>query len=382
MQKTVLIVGTFDTKGDEFAFLRKCLIEAGLETLSLDAGVMDKAHNMPVDFSAQQIAAAANREIDELRASGDRGDAMKVMSKGAAVIARRLYDQGRFDAVIGMGGSGGTAVVTSAMRALPIGIPKICVSTVASTDTSPYVGTKDVVLIPSITDVAGLNRISRQMIAHAAGAISGMLLNAPKLDPSSDRPVIVASMFGNTTKCVDACREQLSQKGYEVLVFHATGSGGRTMETVIEDGIAIACLDITTTELADHVCGGIFSAGEDRLLAAGKAAIPHLIVPGCVDMVNFGPLETVPKRYRDAGRNLYEWNPSVTLMRTNADENRQIGEMIAKRANEAKGPVACLFPLRGVSILDGDGERFCDRAVDSVLLENHTRTPEPKCFAC
>jgi uncharacterized protein (UPF0261 family) len=266
-----------------------------------------------------------------------------------------------------MGGSGGSSVVTAAMRALPIGVPKVCVSTVAGGDTAPYVGLKDVTLIPSITDVAGVNRISRIIFTRAAAAIVGM---ARAVVPKSndDRPIIAASMFGNTTQCVDSCRQLLDKAGYEVLVFHATGTGGRTMENLIDEGLVDACLDITTTEWADTVCGGVFDAGSDRLAAAGRRGIPHLIVPGCIDMVNFGPLETVPQKYRDSGRQLYQWNPSVTLMRTNVDENRQIGRAFAEKANAAAGPVAFLIPLRGVSILDGDGQVFCDREADRAMF--------------
>ena len=222
------------------------------------------------------------------------------------------------------------------MRALPVGVPKVCVSTVAGGDTAPYVGLKDVTLIPSITDVAGLNRISRIILTRAAGAIVGMV-NATVPEADDDRPIIAASMFGNTTECVDRCRELLEAAGYEVLVFHATGTGGRTMESLIDEGLVDACLDITTTEWADTVCGGVFDAGEDRLSAAGRRGIPHLIVPGCIDMANFGPLDTVPQKYRDAGRQFYEWNPSVTLMRTNVEENRRMGQVFAEKANAATG---------------------------------------------
>jgi len=257
--------------------------------------------------------------------------------------------------------------VTAAMRALPIGVPKVCVSTVASGDTSAFVGAKDVVLFPSITDVAGVNRISQVIFSRAAGAIVGMV-NAEVPTATDERPIIVASMFGNTTECVDACRAALDAQGYEVLVFHATGTGGRTMESLIDEGLVDAVLDITTTEWADEVCGGTLSAGPERLSAPGRAGLPHLIVPGCVDMANFGPLDTVPEKFR-SGRNLYEWNPAITLMRTTAEENAQLGKIFAEKANAASGPVAFLLPLRGVSILDGDGERFCDRQADAALFD-------------
>jgi uncharacterized protein (UPF0261 family) len=247
-------------------------------------------------------------------------------------------------------------------------VPKVCVSTAAGGDTSAYVGSKDITMIPSIVDVAGINRISRIIFTQAAGAISGMAM-ATVADAADERPIIAASMFGNTTECVDMAREALTDKGYEVFVFHATGTGGKTMESLVREGLVDAVLDITTTEWADTVCGGVFDAGPERLSAAGEMGIPHLIVPGCVDMANFGGMGTVPQKYKDAGRLFYEWNPSITLMRTNAEENRQMGEIFAQKANAAKGPVAFLIPLRGVSILDGDGQMFEDRAADQAMFD-------------
>jgi uncharacterized protein (UPF0261 family) len=262
------------------------------------------------------------------------------------------------------------------MRALPIGMPKVLVSTVASGDVSFYVRGKDITMIPSIVDVAGLNRISRLIYTRAAGAICGMVRNEPA-HSNEDLPIITASMFGNTTDCVSACVRMLQKKGFEVLVFHATGAGGRAMETLVADGLVEAVLDITTTEWADELCQGIFSAGPERLDAPGQCGVPHLIVPGCVDMVNFGAPSSVPAKYRRAKRLFYEWNPSVTLMRTNVEENRQMGEIFAKKANAAKGPVAFLIPLRGVSMLDGDGQQFCDREADRAMFDAIKRNLKP-----
>ena len=363
----IVILGAFDTKASEYAFLRDTIVSQGGEVLTVNTGVLGSTDLFPVDVEAEEVASAAGADLAALRANRDRGQAMATMAKGAAAVVRRLFDQGSVAGIIGMGGSGGSSVVTAAMRTLPVGVPKVCVSTVAGGDTAPYVGLKDVTLIPSITDVAGLNRISRIILTRAAGAIVGMV-SSFVAETDNDRPIIAASMFGNTTQCVDRCRELLDAAGYEVLVFHATGTGGRTMESLIDEGLVDACLDITTTEWADTVCGGVFDAGEDRLSAAGRCGIPHLIVPGCVDMVNFGPLATVPQKYRDASRRLYEWNPSVTLMRTNVEENRRMGEVFAEKANAAKGPVAFLIPLKGVSILDGDGQQFCDRKADEAMF--------------
>jgi uncharacterized protein (UPF0261 family) len=273
-----------------------------------------------------------------------------------------------------MGGTGGTSISTAAMRVLPIGVPKVMVSTVAGGDVSAYAGTSDITFVPSIVDVAGFNRISRTMYARGAGAIAGMLqLDVPAA--TEERPLIAASMFGNTTAAVDRARERLSERGYEVLVFHATGTGGRTMEGLIEADFCTACLDMTTTELADYVCGGVFDAGPQRCLAAARAGIPTVLVPGCVDMANFGGLETVPERYHD--RTLYRWNPNVTLLRTNVEENRRIGELLAAAANTSTGPVAVLIPRGGVSMLDSAGQEFWDPEADDACFQVLRSTLRP-----
>jgi len=368
MARTIVMIGSFDTKGAEYAFLREQIAARGHHVLAVNTGVMGSTDLFRVEVDAEEVARGGGGDLEALRAAGDRGEAMKVMCAGAAVAAQRLYDEGKVDGIIGMGGTGGTTVVTSAMRALPVGVAKVCVSTAAAGDTAAYVGTKDVTMIPSIVDVAGINRVSRIIFTRAAGAICGMV-ESEVAEAVEEKPIMTASMFGNTTECVDACREALSAAGYEVLVFHATGTGGKTMESLVREGLVDAVLDITTTEWADTVCGGVFDAGPERLSAAGEMGLPHLIVPGCVDMANFGGMDTVPQKYRDAGRTFYEWNPSVTLMRTNVDENQQMGEAFAEKANAAKGPVAFLIPLQGVSILDGDGEMFCDRETDQAMFD-------------
>jgi len=368
MSKTVCILGAFDTKGLEYAFLRGQILSQGADVLTVNTGVMGSTDLFPIDIEADEVAAAGGGDLAAIREKKDRGEAMRAMAEGSAALLEKLYADGRFDGVIGMGGSGGSSVITAAMRVLPVGVPKLCVSTVASGETSAFVGAKDVVLYPSITDVAGVNRISQVIFSRAAGAIVGMV-SAPMPAEVDDRPIIVASMFGNTTECVDACRAALDAEGYEVLVFHATGTGGRTMESLIDEGLVDAVLDITTTEWADEVCGGTLSAGPDRLSAPGRAGLPHLIAPGCIDMANFGTIDSVPEKFR-AGRTLYEWNPAITLMRTTAEENAQMGKIFAEKANAASGPVAFLLPLRGVSILDGDGERFCDRQADQAFFDS------------
>jgi uncharacterized protein (UPF0261 family) len=371
MSRTILLIGAFDVKGEEYNFVKKLIEAQGCKVLTMNFGVLGKTDLFPIDVDNAEVAKAGGEDINQLQKDKDRGVAMKVMSRGVTVLCEKLYKEGKFDGVLGMGGSGGTSVITSAMRALPIGVPKVMLSTVASGNTSIYVGIKDVTMVPSIVDVAGVNQISEKIFKEAAGAICGMV----KMDyiPSRDqRPIIAATMFGNTTPCVDRCRESLISKGYEVLVFHCTGTGGMTMEGLVDEGFVYAVLDITTTEWADELCGGVYSAGASRLDAPGKAGIPHLIVPGCVDMVNFGPKNTVPEKYKD--RLFYEWNPSVTLMRTNIEENSKMGEIFAQKANASKGRVAFLLPLKGVSMLDSEGGIFwwpeANRAMFDAIKKN------------
>jgi uncharacterized protein (UPF0261 family) len=365
MPNPVVIAGALDTKGEEFRFVRDLIRGRGLETIVVDFGVLEDAPFRP-DISADEVARAGGSSIAELRSSRDKTRAMQVMATGLAKIVKSLYDAGRLGGILGMAGSGGTSIATAAMRELPVGVPKVMASTVGGGDISAYVGAMDITMMPSVVDVAGINSISRRIYANAAGAIAGMV--SQELPPLAEtRPLITASMFGNTTACVNHAREALEAQGYEVLVFSASGTGGRTMESLIASGFITANLDVTTTELADHVCGGVLSAGPDRLMAAGRAGIPTLLVPGCVDMCNFWAMGTVPERYR--GRNLYQWNANVTLMRTNVEENAVIGGMIARAANESTGPVAILLPLKGVSQLDRPDNPFWDPEADGACYD-------------
>jgi uncharacterized protein (UPF0261 family) len=368
MPKTICIIGAFDTKGEDHAFLRDEILKRGHQTVTINIGVLGSTTLFPVDYESETVARAGGFNLAELRSNRDKAAAMKAFDEAAPKLVLRLFQEQKLDGMIGMGGSGGSAIIASAMRALPIGVPKVLVSTVASGEVSFYVRGKDITMIPSIVDVSGLNRISRLVYARAAGAICGMVETEVAVS-AEDRPIITASMFGNTTVCVNLCAKALNEKGFEVLIFHATGAGGRAMETLIADGLVEAVLDITTTEWADELCGGVFSAGPERLDAPGLRGLPHLIVPGCVDMANFGAPASVPAKYRESKRLFYAWNPSVTLMRTNAEENRQMGKIFARKANAAKGPIAFLIPLRGVSMLDGDGQPFCDRAADQAMFE-------------
>jgi uncharacterized protein (UPF0261 family) len=370
MSKNIVIVGALDTKGREFAFVKELIEAAGLSTLVIDFGVIDPP-TFPPDIPREEVARAGGGDMARLADGDHKDEAMRTMATGLAVLVRKLHDEGKLDGIIGMGGGGGTSIATSAMRTLPVGVPKVMVSTMAGGDISPYTGTKDITFMPSVVDVAGINRISRSIYSNAAGAIIGMVnMEQPQVD--TEKPLVVASMFGNTTTAVGHAQGIIEAAGYEVLIFHATGTGGKTMEDLIADGYITAALDITTTELADEVCGGVLSAGPERGMAASRAGIPTVIVPGCVDMANFAGIATVPEKYR--GRNLYEWNPDITLLRTDVAENKKIGGMIAAAANAATAPVAILIPLKGVSMLDSEGSRFwnpkADRACFDAIKDN------------
>jgi uncharacterized protein (UPF0261 family) len=365
MAKTVVIVGALDTKGAEFAFVKELIEKEGLKTLVIDFGVMGTPSFMP-DISRAEVVGAAGGDLDFLSSGQHKDEAMKTMASGLAAVVRKLYDEGRLDGIFSMGGSGGTSIASAAMRSLPVGVPKVLVSTVGGGDVSAYAGTKDITFIPSIVDVSVINSISRAIYTNGAGAIAGMV-KMERPAARGEKPLIVASMFGNTTKAVDHARGILEAQGFEVLVFHATGTGGRTMESLVTDGYITASLDITTTELADAVCGGVFSAGIERCQAAALAGIPAVLVPGCVDMCNFWGIESVPEKFK--GRNLYQWNPNVTLMRTNVEENIQMGKLLAAAANLSSAPVAVLVPLKGVSMLDSPGGQFWDPTADRACFE-------------
>ena len=352
--KTIALIGTFDTKGEEFSFLRDRIEGAGLRTMMIDVGVLG-GPPFAADISQAEVAAAANEDLAALQRERDRGRSVTAMARGATVILARLHAQGAIHGAVALGGSAGTAIATAAMRALPYGFPKLMVSTLAAGDTKPYVGTKDICMMPSVLDISGLNYLSRRILSNAAGAICGMVTADPAR-ASDDQPLIAATMFGVTTPCVTAARRVLEQRAYEVLVFHATGTGGQAMEQLIEDGAIHAVLDLTTTELADELVGGVMSAGPHRLEAAGRKGIPQLVCPGAIDMVNFGPVETVPVQFRS--RKLYVHNPTVTLMRTTPEECAEIGRITATRLNRATGPVTVLIPLQGVSAIDKPGGPF------------------------
>ena len=365
-QSTVLMIGCFDTKAEDFNYLYHCLSKLGLQILTLNTGVRGSTDAFPVDIDAAEVADQTDWTIEQLLAKNDRGIVVEKMGEGAAKIIAKLVAAGKIQGAIGMGGGGGTYIVLSAMQTIPIGIPKLCLSTVAAKDLSRQVGTKDIVLMPSVVDVAGLNSVSRLLISQAAGAINGMIQTGA-IAQTAKVGSIAISMFGNTTPCVEQCTELLKAKGYEVLAFHSVGTGGRMMESLIQEGFFDGVLDITTTELADDLCDGICSAGSERMTAAARKGIPQVVVPGCLDMVNYGHLDTVPERYKD--RNLYSWAPDVTLMRTNAAENKILGKAMADKLNLSKGKVALLLPLKGISIVSSEGGVFYEPQTDQVLFD-------------
>ncbi|MCH2386877.1 MAG: Tm-1-like ATP-binding domain-containing protein [Opitutales bacterium] len=361
---SIAILGTLDSKSEEHSFLAERIQEHGHKTVFIDVGTGDNPKVEP-DYSRYDVAASIGLDLDALMQRHDRGECVVAMSEAAPAFLAQLVGDGKVDGVISLGGGGGTAIGTAAMRALPIGFPKLMVSTVASGNTAHYMGTKDIVMMPSIVDVSGLNRISRTIFTRAAGAISGMV--EAKIDTEGGKPLIVASMFGNTTTCVNEAKAVLEEAGYEVLVFHATGSGGKAMESLIESGMVSGVLDVTTTEWADEIVGATLSAGHTRMDAMAKAKVPAVVAPGCVDMANFGARETVPTEFE--GRTFYIHNPQVTLMRTNAEECTEIGKVIAAKANANSAPVAILNPLKAVSEINGEGQAFYDPEADKALFE-------------
>ena len=373
MPRTILLIGTLDTKGTEYEYVRDLIRERGFGTLTMDAGVLGEPGFAP-DITADEVAVAGGGSLAALRERGDRGEAVDVMIRGVCRLTPELHEAGRFHGVLALGGGGGTNIATAAMQTLPVGVPKLMVSTVVSADVAPYVGIKDVTLMYSAVDIAGLNPLSRRILANAAGAICGMV--GQDVPAAEDRPIVAASMFGVTTPCVNRIRERMEKAGYEMLVFHATGSGGRSMEGLIRDGYVAGVADITTTEWCDEVVGGVLSAGPDRLTAAGETGIPQVVSCGALDMVNFRAMHTVPEPFR--GRTLYRHNPNVTLMRTTAEECREIGRRIAENLNKTTSPTVLMLPLKGVSMLDREGEPFHDPEADAALfdtLRRHIRPP-------
>ncbi|MCP3754338.1 Tm-1-like ATP-binding domain-containing protein [Streptomyces sp. TBY4] len=370
----VVLVGTLDTKGVEYGWLRERLLRTGVEVITVDTGIMNEPL-VPADVPREAVARAAGTELSALRAAADRGAAVTAMARGAEAVLLRLHAEGRLHGVLAIGGSGGTSIATRAMRALPLGVPKVMVSSMASGDTAPYVGSADITMMYSVVDIAGINSVSGPVLANAVAAVTGMAgayarsaleLRRPAPLGSGPRPLIAASMAGVTTTGVDAARERLTELGYEVLVFHVSGTGGRTLETLAGQGIFAGVLDLTLSELADDLCGGILTAGPDRLSAAGRAGIPQVVSLGALDMVKFGPLESLPERVRH--RRIHVHNPSITVIRTTGAECAELGRRVAAKLRAATGPTALCLPLRGLSTLGAPGGPYHDPDADGALF--------------
>lgn len=360
---TIAVIGTLDSKGEEHAFVAERIRARGHRVLLIDVGSGDPPTVKP-DFTREQVAESAGLNLTELMSRKDRGECVVAMSEAAPVFLAKLAAVNDIDGVISLGGGGGTAISTAAMRALPLGFPKLMVSTLAAGNVAPYLGTKDIVMMPSITDVAGLNRLSRIIFSRAAGAICGMV--EAKLETEGSKPLVVASMFGNTTACVTEAKRIIEEAGYEVLVFAATGAGGKSMEALIESGMVAGVLDLTTTEWADELVGGVLNAGPHRMEAVATAGIPAVVAPGCLDMVNFGERASVPEKYSD--RNFYIHNPQVTLMRTTPDECAQLGRIIAGKVNTYRSPAVIMIPTKAISVISAAGQPFHDAAADDALF--------------
>ena len=366
---TIVVLGTFDTKGIEHAYLAERIRDLGHSPLLVDGGGFGAPH-IGADIGREAVAAEGGADLAELRSRGDRGDMVTAMARGAAAVVRRLHTEGKLAGIVSMGGSGGTAIGTMAMRSLPLGIPKVMVSTLASGNVAPYLDISDIVMIPAVSDVTGINAFTRAQFTRAAAVVSALVDANNRLAGTAAgqgaRPLVVASMFGNTTPCVDRARTLLEAAGRDVVVFHATGTGGRTMEAMIESAPVAGVLDVTTTEWADELVGGILGAGPTRLDAAARRGIPAVIAPGCLDMVNFGAPETVPERF--AGRLLHRHNAQVTLMRTTPEECRELGRILAEKVNRSVGPATVLLPHCGISMISVAGQPFHDPAADDALF--------------
>ena len=360
-----MILGAFDTKGEEYAFLRDQIASEGVKTLLVDTSIVQAPKIQP-DIPARDVAAAAGEDLDALRAAGDRGRAVTAMAAGASAIVKRLHGEGRLDGIIGLGGSGGTTMVTTAMHELPIGVPKVMVSTLACGDTSRLVAGRDIVMMYPVVDIAGLNSLFTRVVSNAAGAIVGMVNKSTAPASGNDKPVVGASQFGVTTPCVDVARKHLEEQGIEVLPFHSAGTGGRSLEALAADKALDGVLDVTTSEIVDDLLGGIHSAGPTRLEAAGRAGLPQVVSVGALDICDFGPIDTVPEKFR--ARTLYRHNANVTVMRTDVEENRTLGRRLCEKLNRANGPVHLYLPLKGISEIDTPGKPFFDPEADCALF--------------
>lgn len=361
----IYLLATLDTKAPEAAMVRDRLRELGLTVTVVDVGCLG-VPGFVAEVAREEVFAAAGSSLADAAATGDRGKGVTLAAAGAATIVARAFGAGNLQGVLALGGSAGTTIGTQAMRGLPLGVPKVMVSTLASGQVQQWVEASDILMLNSVVDIAGINRISRRILLEAAAAMAGLVkFRSPDRDDA--RPLIAATMFGVTTPCVQRARAVLEAAGFEVIVFHATGSGGRAMESLIASGMFAGVLDITTTELADELIGGILTAGPDRLTAAARHGVPQVVSVGALDMVNFGPRETIPARF--AKRQFHIHNAAVTLMRTTPEECAQLGEEIARKLSLATAPATLIVPLQGLSAIDRAGQPFDDPAARVALWD-------------
>ena len=361
---SVYAIATMDTKGQEILYVADCIKKAGAEVTVVDVGT-EKDPQGVADVSRETVAACHAGGVDAVLGHTDRGEAVTAMGEALCAFLVAEYAAGKVAGVIGIGGSGGTALITPAMQALPVGLPKVMVSTVASGNTAPYVGCCDITMMYSVVDVAGINRVSRQVFGNAAHAIAGMVSH--EVTQGEDKRTVGMTMFGVTTACVTMVREALEADGYDCLVFHATGTGGQAMEKLVESGMIDGVLDITTTEVADEVVGGVFAGGPERFDRILEKKIPYVVSVGALDMVNFGAKETVPEQFQK--RTLHVHNAQVTLMRTTAEENKKFASWMANKLNQSQVPIQVLIPEKGVSLIDDEGQPFYDPEADAALFE-------------
>jgi uncharacterized protein (UPF0261 family) len=373
VKKTIVLLGRLDSKGKEYAYVRSQILRGGFDVIAVDAGTRGAPQFEP-DISREEVARAAGMKIQDVVDPTDENEEIRVMMEGASKIAQRLRDSGKLDGIMCLGGSRGTAIGTAAMRALPFGIPKVMVSTIASGDMRPYVGTKDITLIHSVTDIVGLNRMTRRLLAYAAGAIMGAVATDPGLE-ASDRRLIAMSSMGGINRAVFSAQKMLEDQGFEVVAFHTVGTGGQALEEAVEQGLIDGVLDLVTHELTDHLYGGYCDAGPARLEAAGKKGIPQVIAPGCLDFIVFSPPEKIPENFRE--RKVYRHTPEVAVVRTNKDEMASIGKVMAEKLNRALGPLVVAVPNQGFSPADRRGKALYDPEADKAFVEGLRQSLKP-----
>lgn len=370
---TAVVIGTLDTKGREYAFVKERLHGEGIDVVVIDVGVLGTTSDITPDVTAEEVCEAGGARLEDLRFNREGTDtravAIETMTRGAACLLQRLADEGRCDGVLGLGGSGGSSLISGAMRTLPLGVPKILVSTMASGDVSAYVGSSDLCIMHSVTDIAGLNRISKPILANAAGALAGMLKSQEHsvLAPP-EKPAVGVTMLGVTTPGVLRVIERLEAAGFEAIVFHAVGSGGRALESLVEQGVITGVVDYTVKELTDETFGGIFRAGPNRLRTAGRKGFPQVVVPGAVEVLNFGALATVPQEFRDGSRPLLQHNAEVTAVRINSEELIHVAGLLAERLNQATGPACVVVPAKGFDSYAMEGGPFEDPTADECFI--------------